>query len=198
MIRCPNCVFAAFLAIVVGGVQGEEIPSVPKVSGGLTLLRVQLQDGQEWILGSALGRKDVGRPFAVALILANTGASPVAIWDPTNSEGATAPGIILADAKGGEIAMKAKPIARAAGIPSVWTLKTNEVRTVTLDLLRLVPNGGIRAGSYSVRGVFENRLANDKTFIKSPVWMGRIESDAVSITITGFRPIAYGGTAVKP
>ena len=150
---------------------------------GLTFNGVNLPDGKDWILGTAFGMNDVGRPFDAVLVLSNTGDGPLTLWDACNSEGATAPGVIITDEKGKETVLKALPIERAGGVPSVWTLKPHEVRTIRLELLRLVPSTGIPPGTYKLRGVYANSLRNEGSFIKGEVWTGLIESPSVNFNI---------------
>ena len=150
---------------------------------GLTFNGVNLPDGKDWILGTAFGMNDVGRPFDAVLVLSNTGDGPLTLWDAYNSEGATAPGVIITDENGKETVLKALPIERSAGVPSVWTLKPHEVRTIRIELLRLVPSTGIPPGPYKLRGVYANSLRNDGSFIKGEVWTGLIESPSVNFNI---------------
>lgn len=188
-----KCIVAAviglsFLAVSLKGVaadrQTPDAGAAP-AGGGLSLVRIDLLDGRQWILGTAMGRHDIGRPFAVRLVLVNRGAVPVTIWDPTNSEGSTAPGVILTDEDGKETVLKARPIERS-GVPSVWVIEPNAARTITIDLLRLVPPAGIRPGPYSIRGVFENSHVNNEVFVKGRVWTGRIESPTCAMQVIGF------------
>ena len=161
---------------------------------GLTFNGVNLPDGKDWILGTAFGMNDVGRPFDAVLVLSNTGDGPLTLWDAYNSEGATAPGVIITDENGKETVLKALPIERSAGVPSVWTLKPHEVRTIRIELLRLVPSTGIPPGPYKLRGVYANSLRNDGSFIKGEVWTGLIESPSVTFNIVS----AHASLAAYP
>ena len=166
---------------------------------GLTFNGVNLPDGKDWILGTAFGMNDVGRPFDAVLVLSNTGDGPLTLWDAYNSEGATASGVIITDEKGKETVLKALPIERSAGVPSVWTLKPHEVRTIRIELLRLVPSTGIPPGTYKLRGVYANNLRNDGFFIKGEVWKGDVWTGLIESPSVNFNVVsAHASLAAYP
>src|SRR3984957_17059267 len=161
----------AFLAL--GGSVFAQPPA------GLAILRADLPDGTKWILGTG----GIGRPFKASILLVNQGKEPVTIWDYQNSEGAQCPGVILTDEKGKETILLPPPFLRLAGVPSVITIPPTQIIAIELELLRLIGERGLPPGKYRLKAFYENKLKNDKTFIKSDVWLGRIESEAVEITI---------------
>lgn len=153
--------------------------SVMASQAGLAFLRVDFPDGTAW----TLGKGGIGRPFMARLLLVNQGTVPVTIWDYKNSEGAQDPGVILTDKNGKETILRPPPIERAAGVPTVITIQPHQVLPIDLELLRLIGERGLPSGKSSLKGFYENKLKNDGTFIKTPVWLGRIESEPVEITI---------------
>ena len=146
---------------------------------GLASLRVDLPDGTKWILGNG----GIGRPFKARLLLVNRGKESVTIWDYQNSEGAQCPGVILTDEHGKKTILRPPPMLRLAGVPSVITIQADGVIAIELELLRLIGENGLPPGKYRLKAFYENKLANDKVFIKSKVWVGRMESESVEITI---------------
>jgi formylglycine-generating enzyme required for sulfatase activity len=163
--------FALLLAL------GGNVVAQPQV--GLAFLRADLPDGTTWTLGNG----GIGRPFKARLLLVNQGKEPVTIWDYQNSEGAQCPGVILTDEKGKETILRPAPIERITGVPSAITIPPTQTIAIELELLRLIGERGLPPGKYRLKGFYENKLKNDKSFIKSEVWLGRIESDPVEITI---------------
>jgi sulfatase modifying factor 1 len=146
---------------------------------GLTVLRANLPDGTKWTLGDG----GIGRPFKATLLLVNRGKRPVTIWDYQNSEGAQCPGVILTDEKGKETILRPPPFPRLAGVPTVITIPPTQIIAIELELLRLIGERGLPPGKYRLKAFYENELKNDKVFIKSEVWVGRMESELVEITI---------------
>ena len=166
---------AALCSILVGSALAAE----EKPPAGLAFLRADLFDGTTWTLGHG----GVGRPFMVSLALVNEGKQTVTIWDYKNSEGAQCPGVVLTDEAGKETVLQPAPIPRLAGIPSVINIGPNDVIRIDLDLLRLIGEHGLPPGRYTLKGFYENKMKNDGIFIKKDVWMGRIESKPVAMTI---------------
>ncbi len=146
---------------------------------GLSLLPVDLPDGTTWKLGEG----GIGRPFKVRLLLKNESKTPLMIWDYKNSEGAQCPGVILTDEKGKETILRPPPIERSAGVPGVIAIPPSEIIVIELELLRLIGERGLRPGTYKVVGFYDNKLKNDRTFIKDDVWVGRSATESVKITI---------------
>ena len=103
-------------------------------------------------------------------------------WDYQNSEGAQCPGVILTDEKGKETVLLPPPFPRLAGVPSVITIPPTQIIAIELELLRLIGERGLPPGKYRLKAFYENKLKNDKSFIKSDVWLpGRIESEPLEI-----------------
>ena len=146
---------------------------------GLALLRTDLPDGAKWILGNG----GIGRPFKARLLLVNQGKEPVTIWDYQNSEGSQCPGVILTDEKGKETILRPAVMERITGVPSAIVIPPTQTIAIELELLRLIGERGLPPGKYRLKGFYENKLKNDKSFIKSEVYLGRIESEPVEITI---------------
>lgn len=156
---------------------GSSVFADPKESP--LMLRADLPDGAKWILGDG----GIGRPFKARLLLTNRGKEPLTIWDYQNSEGAQCPGVILTDEKGKETILRPPSFPRLAGVPSVITIPADGVIAVELELLRLIGERGLPSGKYRLKAFFENELKNDQVFIKAEVWVGRIESEPLEITI---------------
>jgi hypothetical protein len=150
---------------------------VPMANKDLDLLRVDLPDGTTWTLGD----KGVGRPFMASLLLCNKGKAAIRIWDPTNSEGSACPRITLTDATGKETVLQKAPIERSAGAPTIWTIEPNQVIKIDLELLRLIGEHSLPAGTYKLRAFYQNTLA-DSDPIKG-VWTGQIASPVQEIKI---------------
>jgi hypothetical protein len=164
---------------------------VAQPPAGLAILRVDLPDGTKWTLGDG----GIGRPFKARLLLVNQGKDPVTIWDYQNSEGAQCPGVMLTDEKGKETILLPPPFPRLAGVPTVITIPPTQIIAIELELLRLIGERGLPPGKYRLKAFYENKLKNDKVFIKSEVWVGRMESEPVEITIVA--PKMVGGAGPK-
>ncbi len=163
------------LCLALTTLSPAEAPAKPPLA-----LSFNLPDGQTWTLGA----KAVGRPFMVRLVLANESDKPIQIWDPQNSEGSVCPRVILTDQAGKSTTLTPPGIARAAGIPTVWNFKPHDVRAIDIELLRLVDEKTVLPrGQYKIKAGYENTLANDFTFIKGPIFIGKLESEAQTITI---------------
>ena len=80
-------------------------------------------------------------------------------------------------------------------MPSVIAIPPTQIVAIELELLRLIGERGLPPGKYRLKAFFENQLKNDKVFIKSEVWVGRMESEPVEITIVA--PKVAGGAGAK-
>lgn len=165
--------------------------AVAQPQAGLALLRSDLPDGAKW----TLGKGGIGRPFNARLLLVNQGKEPVTIWDYQNSEGSQCPGVVLTDEKGRETILRPAMMERITGVPSAITIPPTQTIAIELELLRLIGERGLPPGKYKLKGFYENKLKNDKVFILSEVWLGRIEGEPVEITILA--PKIAGGAGPK-
>jgi len=142
-----------------------------KPAAGLELLRVELPDGDRWLLGE----RGLGRPFVARLLLTNRGETPLKIWHPDCTEGSAAAGVWLIPGDGKKLILRRKPVERAAGVATAKTIKPNEVVRIDLELLRLIDSKSPAAGTYRVVGVYENDLPRVEQIT---VWSGRLEKAA--------------------
>ncbi len=161
------------VALVAGTLRG---PSA------LTVLDVGLFDGDSW----TLGKKAIGRPFLVQLVLTNEGDAPISLWDPKNTEGRTCPFVVLTDAAGKETILKPRVIPRAGGAPTVVSLEPTRVLVLDLELLRMVGPESLPPGKYTLSAFYENRLESVPPFPK--VWTGKIRGKPRTITIVAPEP----------
>lgn len=144
----------------------------------LQIFRIGLPDGRQWVLG----KDGIGRPFSVRLLLLNRSDETMMIWDPNNTEGASAAGIILTDGKNRQTVLRPVGIERSAGVPTVITIAPDGVFSLDLDLLRLTGQNSLPAGNYSIKGEYRNNVKGEGPF--ENVWTGRIVSESSEITIT--------------
>jgi hypothetical protein len=192
--------YEAVLAGIVGlclcapvllSAQGAGAPkSLPRTEKGLELLRVELPDGRNWILGTG----GIGRPFMVRLLLTNRGTTTLKIWDPRNSEGSQCPGVILIDTQSQQTVLQ-PPVVSRSGVPSIWTIEPDQVVMIELDLLRLIGKRSVPPGEYRLQGLYQNALS--QSFTTTGVWVGLVASDPVLIQVIAPREGSVGGLTTR-
>ena len=153
------------------------IPAPSAMPPGLVVSIVGLPDGTTW----TLGRKAVGRPFLVQILLANEGDGPIRLWDPKSTEGMGCPSVVLTDSAGKATVLKPVPMPRAGGVPTFVTLDPGKTLILELELLRLVGPMSLAPGRYTLTAIYQNRFESSGQVAN--VWTGKIQGELKRITV---------------
>jgi len=157
---------------------GAEEPTVKSEKSGLAI-ELQLPDGHDWVLDKG----GLGRPFLARLVLVNWGPESIRVWTPEVGEGRLCPSVSLTNRLSGHLVVLRPRLSPVPdGIASFSTIKPGEVKSIELELLRLIGECSPPEGIYMTTAHYISTIDRSGTLVKG-VWTGSIKSGVEEVRI---------------